>query len=84
MHRLRESEKALVATLRDEMDEGLRLRELGGARPDEGITAMTERIVAENAQLRAEIVRLYAATESEKHAHTDWVDDDVRVRHPRA
>ena len=28
--RLRESEKALVATLRDEMDEGLRLRELGG------------------------------------------------------
>ena len=34
-HRLRESERALVATLRDEMDEGLRLRELGGARPDE-------------------------------------------------
>lgn len=54
-YRLRESERALVATLRDEMDEGLRLRELGGARPDEGITAMTERIVAENAQLRAQL-----------------------------
>lgn len=54
-HRLRESERALVATLRDEMDDGLRLRELGGARPDEGITAMTERIVAENAQLRAQL-----------------------------
>lgn len=84
VHRLRESEKALVATLRDEMDEGLRLRELGGARPDEGITAMTERIVSENAQLRTEIERLAAAAESERHVHTDWVDDDVRVRHPRA
>jgi hypothetical protein len=82
--RLRESEKALVATLRDEMDEGLRLRELGGARPDEGITAMTERIVSENAQLRAELERLAAAAESEKHAHTDWVDDDVRARNPKA
>lgn len=57
VHRLRESEKALVATLRDEMDEGLRLRELGGAHPDEGITAMTERIVAENAQMRAKIAK---------------------------
>jgi hypothetical protein len=84
VHRLRESEKALVATLRDEMDEGLRLRELGGARADEGITAMTERIVAENAQLRAEIARLDAAANSALHAHTDWVDDDVRARHPRA
>ena len=74
----------LMQTLRDEMDEGLRLRELGGARPDEGITAMTERIVAENAQLRAEIARLDAAANSALHAHTDWVDDDVRVRHPRA
>ena len=83
-HRLRESERALVATLRDEMDEGLRLRELGGARPDEGITAMTERIVAENAQLRAELERLASAAESKKHAHTDWVDDDVRARHPKA
>lgn len=82
--RLRESEKALVATLRDEMDEGLRLRELGGARPDEGITAMTERIVSENAQLRAELARLDAAAKSALHAHTDWVDDDVRVRHPMA
>ena len=63
-HRLRESERALVATLRDEMDEGLRLRELGGARPDEGITAMTERIVSENAQLRAELARLDAAAKS--------------------
>ena len=83
-HRLRESERALVAVLRDEMDEGLRLRELGGARPDEGITAMTERIVAENAQLRAEHERLASAAESKKHAHTDWVDDDVRARHPKA
>ena len=33
----------------------------------------------------AEIARRDAAdVEREKHAHTDWVDDDVRVRHPRA
>ena len=31
--------------------------------------------------LRAEIARLDAAA---KYAATDWVDDDVRVRHPRA
>lgn len=70
-HRLLESERALVATLRDEMDEGLRLRELGGARPDEGITAMTERIVAENAQLR-EAVR--SARADEAHCWASRVD----------
>lgn len=32
----------------------------------------------------AELARMDAAVEREKHAHTDWVDDDVRVRHPRA
>ena len=32
----------------------------------------------------AEIARRDADAERERHAHTDWVDDDVRVRHPRA
>lgn len=32
----------------------------------------------------AEIARRDADVERDKHAHTDWVDDDVRVRHPRA
>lgn len=32
----------------------------------------------------AELARRDAAVESARHAHTDWVDDDVRVRHPRA
>ena len=43
-----ETENALLhAAMRDEIDEGLRLRELGGALPDENITAMTERVIAE-------------------------------------
>jgi len=43
----------LMQTLRDEIDENLRLRELGGALPDENITAMTERIIRERGQFRA-------------------------------
>lgn len=37
----------LMQTLRDEIAENLRLRELGGAGPDENITDMTERIIRE-------------------------------------
>jgi len=48
-----ETEVALLhAAMRDEMDEGLRLRQLGGALPDENITAMTERVIAERDELR--------------------------------
>ncbi len=43
---------ALIQTLRDEIDENLRLRELGGALPDENITAMTERLIRERDQFR--------------------------------
>jgi hypothetical protein len=42
----------LMQTLRDEIDENLRLRELGGAMPDENITAMTERLIRERDQFR--------------------------------
>ena len=42
----------LMQTLRDEMDENLRLRELGGAQPDENITALTERLIRERDALR--------------------------------
>lgn len=45
----------LMQTLRDEIDENLRLRKLGGAGPDENITAMTERLIRE-----LEAYRLYA------------------------
>jgi len=45
----------LIDSLREEMDEGLRLRELGGALPDENITAMTERIIGERAAQAAQI-----------------------------
>lgn len=45
----------LMQTLRDEIDENLRLRALGGAGPDENITAMTERLIRE-----LEAHRLYA------------------------
>jgi hypothetical protein len=43
---------ALMQTLRDEIGENLRLRELGGALPDENITAMTERLILERDQFR--------------------------------
>lgn len=40
------------------------------------------RLAEQVEDLRAELARLEAAA---KHAYTDdWVDDDVRVRHPRA
>ena len=42
----------LMQTLRDEMDENLRLRELGGAGPEENITAMTERLIQERSAVR--------------------------------
>ena len=45
----------LVDAMREEIDEGLRLRELGGAQPDENITAMTERVIRERDALRAEL-----------------------------
>ena len=50
----------LTETLRDEIAENLRLRELGGAEPDENITAMTERIIAERDRLAAEVEALRA------------------------
>lgn len=48
----RREARAMVQTLRDEIDENLRLRELGGALPDENITAMTERLIRERDQFR--------------------------------
>ena len=51
----------LIEAMRDEMDEGLRLREMGGAAPDENITAMTERVIRERDALRVEVERLRAA-----------------------
>lgn len=42
----------LKATLHDELAENLRLRDLGGARPDEGMTGYIERLIAERDALR--------------------------------
>ena len=60
----------LIEAMRDEMDEGLRLRKMGGAAPDENITAMTERVIRERDALRAEVerlrVELSAAVEAER------------------
>ncbi len=53
----------LIDSLREEMDEGLRLRELGGALPDENITTMTERIIGERAAQAAELSALRADAE---------------------
>lgn len=54
---LRREYTALTDAMRDEMDENLRLRELGGALPDENITAMTERLIRERAALEAKCTK---------------------------
>ena len=72
----------LIGSLREEMDEGLRLRELGGALPDENITAMTERLIGERAALAAELSALRADAERlttalnkiAEHQNSDWPD----------
>lgn len=47
IERLTAERDALKATLHDELTENLRLRDMGGARQDEGMTAYIERLVAE-------------------------------------
>ena len=44
----------LQQTIYDEIDENLRLRKLGKAGPDEGITAFTERLIRERDRLEGE------------------------------
>jgi hypothetical protein len=81
VRRLRASERALADTLHDEMVKGRRLRKLGGARPGERLTAMAERIVAENAQLRAELAAV--ADEREQCARTiDAMWNEYKASHP--
>ena len=48
----------LIDAMREEIDEGLRLRELGGALPHENITAMTERVIKERDALRARMAEI--------------------------
>lgn len=49
---LRNAHQTMTDAFRDEMDENLRLRDLGGALPDENITAMTERVIRERDEWR--------------------------------
>lgn len=65
----------LMQTLRDEMDENLRLRELGGARPDENITAMTERLIRERDALREVAARMVAGIDHLDKLTREWEPD---------
>ena len=58
----------LQEAMYDEIAEGLRLRELGGAGPDENITAMTERVIRERDALREEVAQLKLAEEGAAEA----------------
>ena len=77
----------LIGSLREEMDEGLRLRELGGALPDENITAMTERLIGERAALAAELSALRADAErlrlllSDARCALDYHQEQTRPIH---
>jgi hypothetical protein len=72
---LRTERNGLMQTLRDEIDENLRLRELGGAGPDENITAMTERLIRERNALRAQLA---IAARGLKHCAGWNINDDKR------
>ena len=72
---LRTERDGLMQTLRDEMDENLRLRELGGAGHDENITAMTERLIRERNALRSQLA---IAARGLKHCAGWNISDDKR------
>lgn len=72
---LRTERDGLMQTLRDEMDENLRLREIGGALPDENITAMTERLIRERNALRTQLA---IAARGLKHCAGWNINDDKR------
>lgn len=72
---LRAQVEALTGAIRDEMNEGLRLRELGGAGPDENITAFTERVICERDELRAQVEALAKPTKDQiQMAFEDWLE----------
>ncbi len=72
---LKRERDGLMQTLRDEIDENLRLRELGGAMPGENITAMTERLIRERNALRAQLA---IAARGLKHCAGWNINDDKR------
>jgi hypothetical protein len=55
--RLTAERDSIKETLHDELAENLRLRDLGGALPDEGMTAFLERVIAERDALRKDAAR---------------------------
>ena len=65
----------LMQTLRDEMDENLRLRELGGAQPDENITALTERLIRERDALREVAARMVGGIDHLDKLTREWEPD---------
>jgi hypothetical protein len=58
VERLTAQNDALRQLMHDEIDENSRLRDLGGAGPDENITAMMERLISEVGRLRKDAERL--------------------------
>lgn len=72
---LKAERDGLMQTLRDEMDENLRLRELGGAGPDENITAMTERLIREREALREVAARMVAGIDHLDKLTREWEPD---------
>lgn len=58
---LRAERDAFKQTMYDELDENLRLRELGGAREDEPMTTFLERVFVERDALRSSMIDIHAA-----------------------
>ena len=72
---------ALKETLHNELDGNLRLRELGGARPDECMTTFLERVIAERDNMRT----LQVAEAARQWGLVAWVEKNGDlVWHDRA
>lgn len=66
---------ALKETLHNELDGNLRLRELGGARPDECMTTFLERVFGERDALREVAARMVAGIDHLDKLTREWEPD---------
>jgi hypothetical protein len=78
IERLTAERDCIKETLHDELAENLRLRDLGGALQDEGMTAFLERVIAERDALRSEVTSLRQRPTALEAS--DWRADALRYR----
>lgn len=81
--RLTAERDAFKQMVHDELDCNLRLRDLGGAKPDEGMSAYIERVIAERDALREDAERwlgLYRRAVNVANGLTNYVEERPELR----